>query len=37
MIAKGMSLNDAGFWITEKMKWKINERPEETNQTAVNS
>ena len=28
MLAKGMLKNDAGFWITEKMKWKTNEHPD---------
>lgn len=36
MIAKGMSLNDAGFWITKEMKWKTNEPANQTDKAPVN-
>jgi hypothetical protein len=36
MIAKGMSLNDAGFWITKEMKWRANEPANQTDKAPVN-
>lgn len=36
MIAKGMSVNAAGFWITEKRDW-IKDESKDTDQAAVNS